>query len=380
MAVSVVQILRAVSGGMSEMRTLHSIELCRTSSGSPIYNVGNSAVLFRAMIDGKKHLLKCYTSKSRYRHLIYGERLRLSELYVPINSDGGEWIDVLVDEWVEGQTLGEYIAWCVARADSSALLSLSAEFDRLALCMINSEWAHGDLTCENIIVDGAAKLHLVDFDAAFVPSLEGEMSCELGTKAYQNPLRDIYHFDRSVDDYSLALISTALSAIAADLTHCDLYNDVDGLLYNPVEIIDGRSEAFECTLKLLSLRGEAAAYVIAQLLTCRAVHLPELGSLLRCKVEGIHSEASPTTIFCRDGKWGYLNEFGREAIPPLFDAALGFSESLAAVKLGDAWHYIDNRARVVINCSGYLALKSFSDGVGRALTTDGWTEIYKPHA
>ncbi len=376
MACSVVQILRSLHNAKASLRTLGEVALRCDAHGDLIYNVGNSAVLVSFWHKEQWRTLKCYTSKSPRRKQIYGSKLLEEELYVPQEGSRGEWIDLLIDNWIEGVTLGRYVERCVEAHDREALGRVSSKFDALALELLSQEWAHGDLACENIIVDMEGGLHLIDLDAAFMPQFAGEDSVELGAAAFQHPCRTSKHFDRMIDDYSIALLSSALSLLALDVTLYGKFQRLEGLLFDPAEILDGRSEIYPLALNCFAEVGDALSYNIAKLLKSGSVELPNLYSLIRLKVEGLHPLALPTTIFRRDGLWGYLNEFGREAIPPLFDSALDFSESFAAVKLGAVWHYIDQHSNVVVSCKGCRSLKSVRDGVGRMhLEYDGWQEI-----
>lgn len=51
--------------------------------------------------------------------------------------------------------------------------------------------------------------------------------------------------------------------------------------------------------------------------------------------------AEGLAAFSRNGRWGYLDPKGGEAVPPVFHAAAEFSEGLAAVRLNGRWGYID---------------------------------------
>lgn len=64
----------------------------------------------------------------------------------------------------------------------------------------------------------------------------------------------------------------------------------------------------------------------------------------------------------KNGKAGYIDRTGKVVIPQKFDEARGFSEGLAAVRLGDDWGYIDSSGRLAIKPQFFEA-RSFSDGV-----------------
>jgi hypothetical protein len=50
----------------------------------------------------------------------------------------------------------------------------------------------------------------------------------------------------------------------------------------------------------------------------------------------------------QNGKWGYLDPFGKFAIEPQFKEVRQFSEGLAAVLIGEKWGFIDHSGHVVI--------------------------------
>ena len=147
---------------------------------------------------------------------IYQEKLLRQELYVWQADGQGEWCDVVVDDWIEGITLYESVRRGAGSGDKAHLSNLARQFDRLALELLESDWAHGDLKPENILLDESGTLRPVDFDAMFLPVFAGEKSPELGTAAYQHPGRTAEDFDASIDDYSIATISTTLHALALE--------------------------------------------------------------------------------------------------------------------------------------------------------------------
>ena len=121
--------------------------------------------------------------------------------------------------------------------DKAHLSNLARQFDRLALELLESDWAHGDLKPENILLDESGTLRPVDFDAMFLPVFAGEKSPELGTAAYQHPGRTAEDFDASIDDYSIATISTTLHALALEPGLLARYNRGEGLLLSPRKIV-----------------------------------------------------------------------------------------------------------------------------------------------
>lgn len=312
---SIRQFIEALQDPYGLTRTLGEIEVCRSSDGEPLRWVGNSAVVFKIRCGGRYKMLKCYTRPMEHLEAIYQEKLLRQELYVWQADGQGEWCDVVIDDWIEGITLYEAVMRGAGSGDKAHLSNLARQFDRLALELLESDWAHGDLKPENILLDESGTLRPVDFDAMFLPVFAGEKSPELGTAAYQHPGRTAEDFDASIDDYSIATISTTLHALALE----------PGLLESPL------------------------------------MRLPNLKPLVRYAVCGPETPADRGELFVRDGLWGFkIGE--RELIPPIYDAGFDFTEGLAAVRTGRCWHFIDPTGAVAIDCSDCNAVKPFANG------------------
>ncbi|UKI39907.1 MAG: hypothetical protein L6V35_04035 [Alistipes putredinis] len=80
--------------------------------------------------------------------------------------------------------------------------------------LLKEEWAHGDLKPDNIIITPSGHGRLIDYDAAYVPDSGFDSTPEIGTPAYQHPLRDTGMYDKHIDDYPSALLSANLHLIA----------------------------------------------------------------------------------------------------------------------------------------------------------------------
>lgn len=376
-------------------RTMGNIDVCRDGQGRMCYTVGNSAIVFRIRYRGEIRSLRCYMHPPRHLAEIYGDRLLLQELFLYTSPQCGVWVDVVLGEWVDGITLHEAATEAALAGDTPQLLRLAAAFDRMAAALTSDDWAHGDLKPENIIVDRAGGLHLIDFDATFLPAFAGEASPELGTAAFQHPARTIRDFDASLDDYPAALISTALHALALDPGLYARYPDADGLLFTPQQIAG--DNALREAIALFERAGCALQYRIARLLYAPTPRLFGLAELLAWAVRDTGAEpgaepdaepgkrpagetgtepgekpagkpgteaAVPGTVpelFVSNGLWGYRTP-ERTVIPPLYDSGFDFTEGLAAVRIGTSWHYIDTQGRTRIRCTGCEAVKPFRNG------------------
>lgn len=273
---SIRQFIEALQDPYGLTRTLGEIEVCRSSDGEPLRWVGNSAVVFKIRCGGRYKMLKCYTRPMEHLEAIYQEKLLRQELYVWQADGQGEWCDVVIDDWIEGITLYEAVMRGAGSGDKAHLSNLARQFDRLALELLESDWAHGDLKPENILLDESGTLRPVDFDAMFLPVFAGEKSPELGTAAYQHPGRTAEDFDASIDDYSIATISTTLHALALEPGLLARYNRGEGLLLSPRKIVRHGCAAHAECLALFEKAGDAVRYRIARLLESPLIAPAEL--------------------------------------------------------------------------------------------------------
>ena len=373
------QYLLTLSDPEGLLRTLAGAEVCRDARGALLYAAGNSAVVFRIRHRGQVRSLRCYLRPMRHLREIYRERFLEKELYLYDTAGAGTWVDVVVGEWIEGETLSEAAERAAAERDTQRLQALAAAFDALAARLVSDDRAHGDLKPENIIVDAQGALRLIDFDAAYLPEFSGEQSPELGTAAYQHPARTAADFNERLDDYPAALISTALHALALDPTLRERYPESDGLLFTPREILCGRDAAYREVMELFERRGMALQYRIARLLASPTPQLFGLAEFLAASVREAGTALAGTPperleLYVEHGLWGYRTP-ERVVIPPRYDNGFDFSEGWGAVQLGRTWHFIDGSGRVCLSCPGCDSVKPFRNGRAQVVRNGRRTEI-----
>ncbi len=343
-------------------KTLGVIDVYTKPNGEPWFMVGNNSVLFRIRHNGRDKILKCYTRNKRYLRRIYGNKCLREELYIHSDPNHGEWVDVIIDDWIEGKTLQRVI---VENVDNPTVIkTLAEEFDKLAMKLLSKSWAHGDLKPENIIVTPAGEMRLIDFDAVFLPEFVGESSEETGTAAYQHPARTTQYFDKSIDDYSIALISTALHALSLDPSLAERYGIEESLIISPKETMRGTGEAYNEILTLFAIQGDVIHYRMALMLqsvTPRLFDLKKLLGYATAQKELPTASNEPLLLDYSNGLWGF-RQGENFVIPPLYDSGFDFREGLAAVSVGKCWHYIDEQGDIVLRCPRYDAVKSFRNG------------------
>ncbi len=355
------QYLATLSDPHGVTRTLGDCTLSRNERGEPLYWVGNSAIIFRIHRAERSYALRCYLRPMRHLREIYGDRWLEKELYLYTSTDGsGEWVDVVMDEWIEGVNFRTAIDHAARSQDGQLLADYATKFDRLAAELLADGCAHGDLKPENILATADGELHLIDWDGSYMPAFDGETSPELGTAAYQHPARQQTDFGAYLDDFSAALISTALHALAIDPTLYLRYSNADGLLLTPQLI--PHDAAYCEVLSLFEMQGMALCYRIALTLAAQTPHLFGIAVLFAQTTQPTASSATQTPeLFVENGHWGYRTA-DKIVISPLYDEGFDFTEGVAAVRLNHTWHFIDSGGRLRIRGLAVDAVKPFRNG------------------
>lgn len=329
-------------------------------------SVGNSVIVFEVMQEGKHKAMRVYMRQHRNLRAIYGEGYFPKELLVNASDTEFGLSDVVLCDWHEGVSLQAKIEELCCKPTKMA--ALSHLFEEFALTLLGERWAHGDIKPENIIVTNEG-LQLIDFDAMYLEGFGIDDCEELGTRQFQHPLRDKSNFGRDIDDYPIALIATALTAMTLDETLGRNIRKSDHLLIQPHLAIKGEDEMLQRIETLFAERGDIRHYRIAQLLRSPQPALPQLRNLLEAHPLACDS-ADNLTLEYYNGYWGFA-ENGRFVIPPLYDIAFDFSEGLALVRVGDVWHFINHTGEVVITCGRGSQIKPFRNGQTTIRRPDG---------
>ena len=203
MIAAISQYILSVENAMLFCRTLRDIDLVRDDNNKPICYVGNSAIVFKAKIEGKLRALRVYMRFHPNLRAIYRDQLYPRELFVCHEGNEELWADIVLCEWREGLSLQYEIMHSIA--DSERLQLLSQRFEGFAAWLLDQDWAHGDIKPENIMVLKNGYIKLIDFGTA-KKITEDKAATIIGTPHYMAPeviLGDGYSFQ--VDFWSIAI-------------------------------------------------------------------------------------------------------------------------------------------------------------------------------
>ncbi|MBR5811682.1 MAG: hypothetical protein IKY80_01600 [Alistipes sp.] len=368
---SIANIVDAIANPYCVWRTLRDIKP-EMASGRPRYVVGNSAVTLFVRHRGEPKVLKCYTRTHKNLPAIYGEDFHARELCVSDLTGRRVWIDCLLMPLAEGDTLD-----AVLRSTTSpeVFYQLATAFDAMARELLSSPRAHGNLKPENIIVTpDLLSMSAIDWDAAYLPQFSGEKSSEIGTAAYQHPSRTVDMFDKHIDDYSIATISTLLHAMAIDPSIADHYRSNFEPPFSPKQLCKRQTQLLDPIIDHFAKRGMAQQYHIAKMLTSTSAHLFRLQEILEFGAihSTEHNSLDDNTLQAdeHNGLWGCRagNEW---LVAPLFESAFDPSDGTMLVELGRYKHFIALDSRILVTFDRQTIVKPFRNGQTTIHKADG---------
>ncbi|TAE31654.1 MAG: hypothetical protein EAZ91_07405 [Cytophagales bacterium] len=307
---------------------------------------------------------------------------------------------VLLMEWIEGQTMGQFVRDACARTDRAALHKLAYAFDQMALWLLANPFAHGDLKHDNIIVRPNGVPALVDYDGLFFPVFTDLQALELGTPDYQHPKRTAHHYGLYLDDFSLLVISLSLYALSHRPDLYTTHNTSENLILTLSDFEQPRRSQLLGTLQEMEatpVRQRLALLDYALVLPPQS--LPGLEVLLRDKVghwgtlqglmlpcvQNILSTSTETVVtpvvaelipYRKGNKWGFCDWNKKIIIDCVYDRAWRFVEGMARVRQDEKEGFIDETGQMVIPCHFYQ-VDNFKEGMASVRQDGRWGFVNK---
>jgi uncharacterized protein (TIGR02145 family) len=271
------------------------LEPVKKDDGSLYFSSGNFAVVFkmRCKNTGKFFALKVFHRYQEGRienYKLISECLENNtsdylvkyhflekEIWVNSNAGDAEYPAIVMD-WVEGKTLGNTLQDLCKTNNTQELKNLAYAFDEMALWLLKQEFAHGDLKSDNILVDSQKQMKLVDYDGLYTPTMAGHKARENGSPHFRHPKRDINHFGKHIDDFSLLLLSLSLHALAQEPNLIGQYGAGDSILFTESELASpGQSSTWQNMTKYLSNTAIAPRYALLHMACANFSNVRVLG-------------------------------------------------------------------------------------------------------
>lgn len=241
-----------------------------TPLGLPHALSGGFALTYTVQSGAKKFAVRCFHREVpdlQRRYEIISKRLKAlnSKFFVDFDYENQGIIvnrsrfPIVKMRWVEGVTLGDYIAKNVS--DKIKLTSLRSQFRELNDFLIKENIAHGDIQDLNVVVSND-RLVLIDYDGMYVDGLPVGSGNEIGHKDFQHPLRSSREFGPKMDRFSLILLDLALSALIERPSLISKYRSGgEAILFKANDFKDpGNSQLFAEISQIAALSALAANF------------------------------------------------------------------------------------------------------------------------
>jgi serine/threonine protein kinase len=138
---------------------------------------------------------------------------------------------IVLMDWVDGQTLKEYINSNIT--NTSKILDLAEKFKEMTAYFHKENIAHGDLQHGNILIKSDGSLVAIDYDSMFIEPLNGMTDTIKGLPGYQHPTRHSNQFVNSRLDYFSELVIYLSLLIFVDTPKLwDDYYETEDLLFS----------------------------------------------------------------------------------------------------------------------------------------------------
>ena len=363
--VSVVDIVNALRADV-----VHIASAIQVVVRSETISVGNNSVAARCSIRGidGDFLLKCYYRHDPRLECIYGGAYRSESLRVPTLAGTEESIDTLIVGWIEGITLSDYLADCAGGGGGKAAYtsssgsgkagyargaggsggsgkgsgkfgyaSISRAFDELALEVLSAEYAHGDISPDNIIIVGDA-MRLIDLDTRWEEAMSHAYST-IGTPRFTHRHKAFLR-NKHIDDFAIATLSTLLAALATYDTATDAVTPPNELLTLGGSNLD---RALDIARRRLRRVDDTAHYEMAMKIEDVCGHIDNLGDMLtralRLHAGDNHSTPRQRDEYLYGGKAYDANARGGGARGGGARGGGAHNELRYGTQLGGLYHY-----------------------------------------
>ncbi len=223
--------------------------------GLPLAATGNVVVVFRMRLAQGDVALRCFTRKvdfevlaHRYKVLsVHVDRDLLPALVPSIYRPD----EVLVERarypivqmpWVPGLPLHRYVE--ANLHEPGALDALADRWRALMNQLSVGDFAHGDLSDGNVLVDEKGRIRLIDYDSAYVPVLRHDPPDEVGKPNYQHPGRldpdgaEYGYYGPNIDAFSALVVYLSLRALADDAERWRCYHSGENLIFDKDDFRD----------------------------------------------------------------------------------------------------------------------------------------------
>ncbi|MFZ4617217.1 MAG: AarF/UbiB family protein [Rectinemataceae bacterium] len=215
--------------------------------GIPLPLSGGFAYIYDVTIpSGARKAVRCFNAdlpeqrnraKAAIKELaeLLGENPELRPWFVDIVweddciSAAGTKVPALVMDWIEGQTLGQYLE--AMHHDGSALSILREKQAALVTSLSVHGIVHGDLQTGNIVIDKRGNPKLIDYDGMWFTSGGPPPAAESGHPNFQHPSWVAASDSGKKDSFPSIAIDLGLAALVARPDLFDIHSTGENVLF-----------------------------------------------------------------------------------------------------------------------------------------------------
>lgn len=220
--------IRAIESGSFKIDDTEAVEFERNVRGELVYAQGTEAIVFFANVGGERKTIRFRKDLTKAICPDYVRRMQsigkfLEEKHIShfvrfnvvqdaVETDKGH-LPALVMTYKQGTKLSEYLRDNIRY--SGKLVRLAHEFEHI--CQINNSMGivHGDLSDNNLLVDGDGHITILDVDHIWIKCFLEQKDCG-ADKAFQHPMRKNSTIMRPYLDYFSQLVIMANILVAIE--------------------------------------------------------------------------------------------------------------------------------------------------------------------
>lgn len=263
--------------------------------GLPRVASGNFASVYQIQNGSRKWAVRCFLRQAtdqqqHYAHV--SQHLQGIQFPFLVNFEyqpqgiriQGQMYPLVKMQWIDGVALHTFVRGHLH--DPPSLLALAAQWRSLVSSLQGNLLAHGDLQHGNVLVTPDGQLRLVDYDAMYVPALQGTHCAELGHPSYQHPQRQASHYDAQLDNFAALVIYVSLRALAVEPAWWKTYHTGENLIFSSADFkAPQQSRLFQALKQSPDSGVQILATELEQWCSC---HIAQIGNM-----ETIISSLSP---------------------------------------------------------------------------------------
>jgi hypothetical protein len=148
----------------------------------------------------------------------------------------GNWYPIVKMGWAEGVPLTQWV-W-KNQVNPNALLQLASKWRFMVGALRGLDVSHSDLQQDNVLINPAGDIKLVDYDCMFVPAMRGQSAPELGHPNWNHSQRSAQTFDSFLDQFPGLVGYLSLLAVAEDSGLMNRYCNDENIIFKKDDFQD----------------------------------------------------------------------------------------------------------------------------------------------